>query len=81
MSEFNMTAPLVKHFGNDVSIHSTVVTEDRPEPKGDVRGEQVIRDISTGSQLPQEQIPIFVPSSQLNRCNPGSSIVVIACDQ
>ena len=71
----------VNHFGNHVTIQSTVVSEDRPEPKGDVKGKQVIRDISTGSQLPQEQITIFISSSQLNRRNPRAAIFVVACDQ
>ncbi len=76
-----MTTLPANHFGNHVLMQSTVVSEDWPEPKGDVRGEQVIRDISTSSQLPQEQITIFVSSSQLNRHNPRAAISVIACDQ
>ena len=77
----NITALPVNHFRNDVLMQPTVVSEDRPEPKGDARGEKVIRDISTRSQLPQEQITIFVSSSQLNGRNPRAAILVVASDQ
>ena len=49
--------------------------------RGDVGREQVISYIGTGSQLPQEQIAVFISSSQFDRSDPRTAFIVVSCDK